>query len=153
MSLSLREQILEAIKATLTAAGGPTGLVVQRYATFPADPAKLPLVKFYWLADSSVPQPPIGSNPLVAQQLQVVFEVYATGTASDGSDTDVALDTVLQWVEQRLYVDPTFGGLAMLVVPVKTEAAAVAEDRSYIRADALYEVRYARRLGDLTTRA
>lgn len=153
MALSIREQILEAIKATLTAGGGPSGLVVKRYATFPADPAALPLIKFYPLTDPSEPKPPVGLNPLVVQKMQVLCECYSYGTATDGSDTDLPLDAVLQWVEQRLLLDPTFGGLAMLALPVKTDWTGVADDRSYIRADALYEIWYARRLGDLTTRA
>lgn len=153
MSASVRELILEAILAALTAPGGPTGLTVQRFATYPADPAKLPMVKFYWVSDASEWMPPIGASQAVKQRMQVAFECYAAGTAQDGSATDAAADALLQWVEQQLFLDPRFGGLAMYPSPIKTDAAAVAEDRSYIRCDALYEVFYARRPGDLTTRA
>ena len=149
---SLREQILEAIQATLVVGGGPAGLQVQRLATFPADPTALPLIKFYWMSDAAEWLRPTGGGPLIQQRMQVQFEVYGAGVTADGTASDAQIDAVLVWLDQRMFADVRFGGLAAYVSRVKADAVAVAEDRSYVRVDAVYEVLYVTKPGDLTSR-
>lgn len=153
MSLSLRERILEAIQTALTAGGGPGGLVVKRFATFPADPAALPLIKFYWLEDEPEWLKPTGGGPLVKQRMQVRCECYAAGVATDGSASDAQLDAVLVWLDQQMFADPKFGGLSLWVSRGKSDGLAVADDRSYVRVDQMYEVEYVTRPGNLSSRS
>jgi hypothetical protein len=109
--ISIREQIMTAIVATLGHAGAPAGLTVHRERTRPIETDSLPAVMLY--AEDDIPKPLAAQNyraPLTERQLGVVLECRAQ--ASLNTSEDVALDPVTVWATQRMFADVSFGGLA-----------------------------------------
>ena len=113
MSTSIREEIVAALVAALTAGGGgsPVGLTVHRERTRPIEVDSLPAIMLYF--DDDVPKP-LGQQtyraPLTERQLSLALEARAAGSASVSPDE--ALDPVLNWALQAIRADETFGGLA-----------------------------------------
>jgi hypothetical protein len=113
MSASIREQIITALVAALSAGGGgsPSGLTVHRERTRPIETDSLPAIMVYF--DDDVPKPLAGQTyraPLTERQLSLALEARAAGSAS--LSPDEALDPVLVWAAQAIRADETFGGLA-----------------------------------------
>jgi hypothetical protein len=110
---SIREQIMTALVAALSASGGatPAGLTVHRERTRPIETDSLPAIMVY--ADDDVPKPLAGQTyraPLTERQLSLGLECRAAGSSS--VTPDEALDPILVWAAAAVSVDETFGGLA-----------------------------------------
>ena len=113
MPTSIREQIMVALVAALSAggSGSPSGLTVHRERTRPIEIDSLPAIMVY--ADDDVPKPLAGQTykaPLTERQLSVALECRAQGSTSVSPDE--ALDPVLVWAAQTVLANEQFGGLA-----------------------------------------
>jgi hypothetical protein len=111
MPTSIREQIITALVAALSAGGSPSGLTVHRERTRPIEIDSLPAIMVY--ADDDVPKPLAGQTyraPLTERQLSVALECRAQGSTSVSPDE--ALDPVLVWAAQTVLANEQFGGLA-----------------------------------------
>jgi hypothetical protein len=113
MPTSIREQIVAAVVAALSAGGGgsPAGLTVHRERTRPIEIDSLPAIMVYF--DDDVPKPlaqQVYRAPLTERQLSLSLEARAAG--SESVSPDEALDPVLVWAAQAIRADETFGGLA-----------------------------------------
>lgn len=111
MALSIREQIMTALIAALSAGGGPAGLTVHRERTRPIEIDSLPAIMIY--ADDEKPKPLLGivyKAPLTERQLAIGVQCRAQG--STGVSPDQALDPVMVWALQKILANEQFGGLA-----------------------------------------
>jgi hypothetical protein len=108
---SVREQIVAALVAALSAGGGPAGLTVHRERTRPIEIDSLPSILVY--ADDDVPKPLAQQTydaPLTERHLSLSIECRAAG--SSGVAVDQALDPILVWAASAVRADEKFGGLA-----------------------------------------
>ena len=118
---SIRQQIVNAIQASLQAAGGPAGLTVYRELNRPVEADALPAIAIRVRREPK-PEPLAHSGyraPLVERQMTVILELRAEGNTS--TPTDVALDALYVWACQRMFTDVSFGGLANEVVEEEKE--------------------------------
>jgi len=113
---SLREQIMLAVETSLNTSGGPTGLNVHRERDRAIERDTLPSILFYAQDDAPVATSKEKFHaPLVERTLNLAVEQRAQGTPQDA-----ALDPIILWAAQRMFVDEKFGGLAMGVAEEKT---------------------------------
>jgi hypothetical protein len=109
---SIREQIIAAVVAALTAhPSPPAGLTIHRERTRPIETDSLPAIMVY--ADDDVPKTLAAQtykSPLTERQLSLWLEARAS--AASGISVDQALDPVLVFAALAVFADETFGGLA-----------------------------------------
>lgn len=122
MPSSIREQIAQAVVATLSfATGMPAGLTVHRERTRPIETDSLPAIMVYF-EDDAAPKPFDGQkkrSPLVVRDVQIGLMCRAAGSQSLAPDQ--ALDPILIWAAQRMFADETFGKLALSTEEGRTE--------------------------------
>lgn len=122
MSVSVRQQIVQAAQAALnTAATIPAGLqskpanfTAMRERMYPIEKSKLPAAILY--SEDDVPRH-IGGESGYSIERSVALAVEARAW---GSPSDLALDPVIVWITQRFFADETFGGLATRVIEGRT---------------------------------
>lgn len=116
---SIRDRILDAVIAAISASGGPAGLTVVEDRTHSADLSQLPMIGCY--AEDGDPEG-VGQDvrpPLVEKSITLTIEYRAAvpvpATGQQPEAPRKVIDQLYCWVMQRIALDETFGGLAMWV--------------------------------------
>lgn len=140
---SFRDQIVSAVVATLAAGGGPASLTVHRYRTKPLGTDVLPAMLVYLVEESVKEGPGQGTGPKLRRTAtrtvtaRVEIRINAGTVAPDD-----AIDPYLNWMVQQIMADPTFGGLSHDCKEMKTEWAAVEDDKVYAATQTDFEISY-----------
>jgi hypothetical protein len=138
---SIREQIILAAQAALSAAGGPAGLNVYRERQRPIEVSSLPACVIY--AEDDAPRPFDGNqykSPLVERLLAMRVEGRAQG--DQATPADAALDPILVWITKQMFKDEKFGGLANGVVEGRTAWLSAEGDVSVAAAAISFTIKY-----------
>ena len=110
---SIRDRILEALLAALSASGGPAGLLVTEERTHPVQTEQLPLIGLYFDDEEPLPLDKQVFRAPVTQKLLRVTVEYRAAVGSPITAPRKAIDPLYLWTMQQLGADETFGGLAM----------------------------------------
>jgi len=143
MPTSIREQIMVALVAALSAGGtgSPSGLTVHRERTRPLEIDSLPAIMVY--ADDDVPKTlgqQVYAAPLTERHFSLALECRAQGSSS--VSPDVALDPVLVWAAQTVLANERFGGLASGVEEGRTVWSSREGDVPVASAKLNFTIRY-----------
>jgi|SRR5215469_3753212 len=143
MAASIREQIAVAVIAALQAAGGPAGLTVHRERTRPIEVDSLPAILVYF-EDDAAPKPfdkQKFRTPFVTRSVQIALQCRAQGSPPS-TPPDLALDPILVWASQRMFVDETFGKLAIGAEEGRTEWKSREGDAQIAAATLRFSIEY-----------
>jgi len=103
---TIREQIIEAVVATLNT-GTPAGVPqCVRTQMAPTETAQLPALTCFPFREEIDPKPTGKWGPIIKRSLYLRFVAYATGQPADG-----AIDPILTWL--ATLGGQQFGGLAL----------------------------------------
>lgn len=157
-SSSIREQIILAVVALLSADGGPDGLTVHRERTRPLESDALPAILIY--AEDDAPETLAKQQyqaPLVTRNLILHIECRALGSTT--VPPDQALDPLLVWTTQVLAQNEHFPTsdtppvpLANGVVEGKTSWLSKEGDKLFAAAATEWTVKYRTSRLDPTSR-
>lgn len=103
---SRRDGILADLVSHLQAAGGPAGLMVDR---FPLRPESGSRIGVYPVHEDASPAGSRGGSVVTKRRLQVGLEIRTEG-AGDNASADEQLDPLYVWAVKTLLADPTLGG-------------------------------------------
>jgi hypothetical protein len=116
---SIRDRILDAVIAALSATGGPAGLNVVEDRTHSADLSQLPMIGVF--SEDDDPEG-VGQDvraPLVEKSMTLTLEYRAAVPVPETGHQPVAprkvIDPLYCWAMAQVAKDETFGGLAMWV--------------------------------------
>jgi hypothetical protein len=111
MTTSIIDDILTYAVTALGLSGGPAGLTVNRYRTLPIENSQLPMIVVYPVRDDQIGR--VGTEEAPVSDRKLTFWVECRASVVTGNAVDVALDPLIVWTVQQLYLDPRFGGLLL----------------------------------------
>lgn len=145
---TIRQQLIDAIRDALDAAGKPEGLYVAKRTAIPAETVDLPRVTVSRDGEKSQPAVPGKRSPVTERFLTIRLDWWV-----QGKDSEDLLEPFLAWGTAAMMTAPGWGGLAIETTEESTEWDTEDEDEESLgQATQRFTVRYATKTTDQESR-
>jgi hypothetical protein len=118
---SIRDRLIDAVIAALSASGGPAGLTVIEDRTHPSEESQMPVIGVYFEDDEPIPLDKQHFRAPIVQKLVTVILEYRAIASATPVKPRKSIDPLYLWAMQQLGADETFRGLAMGIVEGPTK--------------------------------